>query len=121
MKLEGYSAHGDQSDLINWLFEDHRGQTKQALGNVVFLQHGEDMQRNGLANVLTSRAEEWELDMNIVKPGDSEQWFDLERGGEQIADQARRAELESEIQRLQAILTALEGASHRQQEGSLAP
>lgn len=107
--LKGYSAHGDQSDLVNWLFEDHRGQVKQTLGSTVFLQHGDDQARNGLEQAILDRSDAWDLDVRVVKPGDSEQWFDLEVDRTGFHNDLRQEDLEQEISRLQARLLYLKG------------
>lgn len=107
--MKGYSAHGDQSDLVNWLFEDHRGQVKQTLGNTVFLQHGDDQARNGLEQAILDRSDAWDLDVRVVKPGDSEQWFDLEVDRTGFHNDLRQEDLKQEISRLQATLLYLKG------------
>lgn len=105
--LKGYSAHGDQSDLVNWLFENHRGEVKQVLAGTVFLQHGDDRARSGLEKAILDRSDDWSLDVQVVKPRDSEQWFDLESDRAKLHDDLSHEELEKEISRLQAALVSL--------------
>lgn len=110
-KLEGYSAHGDQSNLVDWLFENHRGKEKQAIGQTVFLQHGANPQRRALEGALAQRAADWELDIDFITPDDPTAWYDLERPGKTLHQDARRVELEDQIRRLQTALASLAPAS----------
>lgn len=108
-KLSGYSAHGDQTDLVNWLFENHKGMVKQSLGDVVFLQHGANEQRDALAEAIAARADEWGLDVQVVKPRESDGcWFDLESGGANISRELKRQDIEAAIRRLEHELACLE-------------
>lgn len=110
-RLEGYSAHGDQSDLVNWLFENHRGNLKQAIGQTVFLQHGANPQRRALEDALAQRAADWGLDIDFITPDDPTACYDLERPGKTLHQDARRVELEDQIRRLQRALASLAPAS----------
>lgn len=106
-RLEGYSAHADQSDLVDWMFENHKGILKQSIAPTIFLQHGDDEQRGSLARALAKRADEWKLDVEVLLPDDASQWFDLDRGGASLRVAEKRKELEARIACLQNALATL--------------
>lgn len=111
--LKGYSAHGDQTDLVNWLFENHRGSLRQVLGRTVFLQHGEDRARDALQAALHERADEWGLDLNVVKPRDPARWFDLDMDPVHSGGDLDLEEIKLEIGRLQQALASLKAVESR--------
>lgn len=111
--LNGYSAHGDQTDLVNWLFENHRGSLRQVLGRTVFLQHGDDKARDALQEALYERADDWGLDLNVVKPQDAARWFNLELNQEHPSTDLSPAEIQLEISRLQQALASLKAIELR--------
>jgi len=106
--VEGYSAHADQNDLLNWLVWDRSGVCSLA-AREVFVQHGEDRQRSALATALKQRARAQQLEVLTHLPNDSHQWWSLERSSDSSAvdRDAERARLESEIRILQAQLRAM--------------
>ena len=107
VQLRGYSAHGDQTDLINWLFEEYKGETKQVMGKTIFLQHGEDHARKSLADAITQKAREWDLKANVIQPEDPSQWFNLEYDTDNHQNERRKIELKQKIHLLQEELSAL--------------
>lgn len=109
-RLEGYSAHADQSDLVDWMFENHKGILKQSIAPTIFLQHGDDEQRGSLARALAKRADEWKLEVDVLLPDDASQWFDLDRGGASLRVAEKRKELEARIASLQNALAKLKAA-----------
>jgi len=111
--LKGYSAHGDQTDLVNWLFENHRGNVRQVLGRTVFLQHGESKARNALQEALYERACDWDLDLNVVKPRDATRWFNLDLDQVHPGNDLSPEEIQLEIGRLQHALASLKAVKLR--------
>lgn len=110
-KLEGYSAHGDQADLVNWVFENHRGQIRQSMGKTVFLQHGGNAQRKSLKMALLERAEDWGLDVKVEIPDSASGWYDLDCRDAAGNRRVGRQEIEAQIRLLQKALVA--APSHR--------
>lgn len=106
-QLHGYSAHGDQTDLLNWIFENHKGKIRQVVGDTVFIQHGTDHSRNALADAISQKSHEWDLKVSVIKPDDSSQWFNLEQDVEHMKDEARKVELMQKIRFLQTELAEL--------------
>lgn len=102
-KINGYSAHADQNDLLNWLVWERDGNFNLA-GHTVFMQHGEDRQRQSLAAALTKRAESKNLTVQTNLPEDPLQWWSLEEKSNVIDLEAERARIEAEIQFLQTQL-----------------
>lgn len=76
--IHGYSAHADQKDLVNWVFEDHLGHTKQAMGQTVFLNHGTTRAASALQDALKNRAQEWQLQVDVVTPPSGQGWINLD-------------------------------------------
>lgn len=54
--LNGYSAHTDQNGLLGWLFWSFNGQSKLT-APVVFIQHGDDKQRQALCNAINAKSD----------------------------------------------------------------
>jgi metallo-beta-lactamase family protein len=108
-RLSGYSGHGDQADLLNWLFEHHKGHTWQMIGRAVFLQHGEDYARDVLGDAIEEKAREHDLSAEVVKPKDPSKWFNLEldEGFEKDKGENRAAELEEKIRLYQKELARI--------------
>ncbi|MEQ6888594.1 MBL fold metallo-hydrolase [Halomonas sp. CS7] len=102
-RLSGYSGHADQADLLNWLFEHHKGHTWQMIGRTVFLQHGEDYARDSLGNAIEEKARDHDLSAEVIKPKDPSKWFDLEldEGFDKDNGDNRVAELEEKIRLFQ--------------------
>lgn len=106
--LTGYSAHGDQTDLVNWLFENHKGITKQSLGKAVFLQHGEDHGRDMLEIAINQKAKEWDLNVNVLKPNNPKHWYNLESNPGEMRNEPNQESLLMEIDRVQRLLASLQ-------------
>lgn len=102
-KINGYSAHADQNDLLNWLVWERDGNFNLA-GHEVFVQHGEDRQRQSLAEALTKRAHSKDLTVQTYLPEDPLRWWSLEEKSNVIDLEAERARIETEIQILQSQL-----------------
>lgn len=102
-KINGYSAHADQNDLLNWLVWERDGNFYLA-GSEVFVQHGEDRQRQSLAEALTNRAHSKGLTVRTCLPDDPLRWWSLEEKSNVIDLEAERARIETEIQILQSQL-----------------
>ena len=83
--IKGYSAHGDQSDLMKWVFENN-GRNPGPSGKTVFLQHGDDLNRQALKEALQCEAHRRGLDLQVVTPGDTQEWINLETGGPEDED-----------------------------------
>jgi metallo-beta-lactamase family protein len=97
--LSGYSAHADQSGLLDWIFEV-REDLRPIAGRIVFIQHGGDTQRQQLAKAIKTRANEEGTAVEPISPGDPDVWFDLDRSACEISEEVRLRELEDEIARL---------------------
>nr|WP_284446904.1 hypothetical protein [Fluviibacter phosphoraccumulans] len=101
--MGGYSAHADQSGLVDWLVWEFKGEWKSS-GKVVFIQHGADDQRTALKDAFESQAEEMDLQVRTVLPESGEQWFDLDADGRAVDDLSSEAQIAMEIRRLQEEL-----------------
>lgn len=108
VQLSGYSAHADQVDLLNWIFEEYKGETRQVVASTVFIQHGEDHARNGLASAINHQAHKWDKQVCVYKPNDPSEWFDLECNEINKQDQKCKVELQEKIRLLQKELVDLE-------------
>lgn len=93
VQLSGYSAHADQVDLLNWIFEEYRGKDRQVIAPTVFVQHGENHARNGLASAIKLKADEWDTKVSVNKPNDPSVWLDLECDEVNQQDQQRKDQL----------------------------
>lgn len=107
-KVEGYSAHADQSDLLNWLVWEREDICNLA-AREVFIQHGEDRHRQSLASALSERARARRLVVRTHLPNDAGQWWSLEQtSSTNVVDlDAERARLEKEILELRSRLNAM--------------
>lgn len=99
-KLSGYSAHADQNGLVEWLFWEFKGDWR-ASGSTVFIQHGEDGEREKLSSAIHQRARQLEMLVYTVSPDDQSKWYDLEAGGAKIDRETRKSKLLVEMKRLQ--------------------
>ena len=108
-KLNGYSGHGDQTDLLNWVVHQYK-EKWQVMGRTVFLQHGEDRARDGLLQAINTRLDELDLAAHVIKPNDPSEWFDLELDvvSEEPDREQRKARLEEEVRRLSEELAELQ-------------
>lgn len=107
-RLEGYSAHGDQNDLLSWLVWERDGICNLA-ADEVFIQHGENRQREALADALFERASSRKLVVQTRMPKDPNTWWNLERDSDSVrmAQDVERTRIEREIQALRDQLLAL--------------
>lgn len=97
--LSGYSAHADQTGLIDWILNHHKGE-QRLIGKTVFIQHGGDLQRESLAGAIEARAAMEGVAVQPMAPADPDSWFDLDKGAAEISDEACLREMEDEIARL---------------------
>lgn len=105
-RIAGYSAHADQAGLLDWLFWNFRDNWRATAGTV-FVQHGEDGARAALQAAIGGRAGALGMDVNAIAPDCASTWFDLDAGGAAIQADARRAEIERQMQELQRALGEL--------------
>jgi len=76
-RLRGYSAHADQVDLLNWIFlgrQDGDG----IVAPTLFVQHGDDRQREALHAAILKRAAETSQQIDVVLPNLGDDWISLE-------------------------------------------
>lgn len=76
--IHGYSAHADQRDLVNWVFQTHRGKTRQAMGQTIFINHGVAHASTALKQALQNRACEWSLPVEVSTPSQGQGWISLD-------------------------------------------
>ena len=105
--LSGYSAHADQTGLLDWLFKRYPNELKLA-GRTVFIQHGTDNQRRALRAAAMQRAHELEVPVSVISPDCPNQWFDLDRGALAIGKEQRRRQLTEEFDRIRRELEEVE-------------
>ncbi len=107
-KVEGYSAHADQEDLLKWLIWE-RGNACNLAAHEVFIQHGENRHRQSLAEALSKRAKSRQLDVHTHLPTDACQWWNLEqtKSSSVLDMDSERTRLEREIRDLQSRLCAM--------------
>jgi len=97
--LSGYSAHADQAGLLDWLINVHEGRLRTA-GKAVFIQHGGDVQREGLAQAIAAKAQAEGVAVRSILPDDHTRWFDLDQDACELADADCVRQIEEEIARL---------------------
>lgn len=105
--LTGYSAHADQTALLNWLFKPYPNELKVA-GHTVFIQHGTDNNRRALKDRAIQRAQDSGKRVSVISPDCPLQWFDLDRGGQAIDKEQKRRQLLDDHERIRRELEALE-------------
>jgi len=76
-RLRGYSAHADQADLLDWVFL-RRQDGDGIVAPTLFLQHGEDRERETLRAALLERAAETGQRINVVLPQRADDWVSLD-------------------------------------------
>lgn len=76
-EIKGYSAHGDQEDLLNWALCNAKEGYLPA-GDTLFLQHGDDQNRSALRAALRSKSTELGMELNIQMPNEESGWISLE-------------------------------------------
>ena len=117
--LSGYSAHADQTGLIDWILNRHKDELR-LVGKAVFIQHGGDLQRQGLAGAIEARAAMEGVAVVSMMPADPDVWFDLDKDAVEISDEARLREMENEIARLSRELARRRGAQGQPGNGPIA-
>ena len=110
--LSGYSAHADQSGLLDWIF-DIREDLRRIESRAVFIQHGGDAQRQQLATAIDIRAREEGAAVRSISPSDPDMWFDLELDAVMISEEVRLRQMEDEIARLSREVVKQRSASGR--------
>lgn len=106
--LSGYSAHADQTGILGWIFRRFNDKDYIA-GKTIFLQHGADRERRGLADAIKGRAARDGFDVAVITPDDPTVWLDLETDGRSIARNDQRRRLEDEIAAMQLRLQKMQG------------
>lgn len=104
-RISGYSAHADQRDLLDWLSPCDEMRQGVA-GRTVFIQHGEDREREALARALGERLQRDGREAVVHRPNDPQAWWSLEEAS-QAETQAARQAIESQIADLQRRLNGL--------------
>lgn len=94
-EIKGYSAHGDQEDLLNWALRNAKEGYLPA-GDTIFLQHGDDRNRYALRDALSSKSTELGMELDIQIPVEESGWISLESEG--------RAPVDEDLKKLMAIL-----------------
>ena len=98
-KLNGYSAHADQNGILDWLLWKFNGNWETS-GSTIFIQHGEDGEREKLSQAIHQRAEQLEKQVYTVSPNDQTKWYDLDAGGAVLDKETRKEKLLIEMRRL---------------------
>lgn len=114
--LSGYSAHADQAGLIDWILNHHKGE-QRLVGKVVFIQHGGDLQRQGLAAAIETRAAMAGITVQPIAPADPNTWFDLDRDASELSDEEHLRKMEEEIACLSRELIRRRGLPGRESAG----
>lgn len=104
-RLEGYSAHADQVGLVDWLVGADPSCPYGPIARTAFLQHGNDQDRNALKDAIVERANATGVSLSVINPNDSSRWIELDQEVEDKIARKDRAQILSEIARLQAELT----------------
>ncbi|MAC14070.1 MAG: MBL fold metallo-hydrolase [Alcanivorax sp.] len=76
-EIKGYSAHGDQEDLLNWALRNAIDGYLPA-GDTFFLQHGDNHNRNSLRTALYKKAQELGFNIDVQLPEATTGWISLE-------------------------------------------
>ena len=91
-----------------WIFTRFKDKDYIA-GKTIFLQHGGDREKRGLADAIKARAARDELDVQVITPDYPNVWLDLETDGKIIARDDQRRRLEDEIAAMQQRLIKMQG------------
>ncbi len=75
-RLRGYSAHADQADLLDWVFL-RRQDGDGVVAPTLFVQHGEDREREALRDAIQQRAAQTCQRISVVLPQREDAWFEL--------------------------------------------
>lgn len=98
--LSGYSAHADQTGLVEWAFNAAPGKV-QSVSPMFFLQHGTNERRLELAKALKARAEQDGVDVMVVCPTEGGGWLDLDQGAVEVDRERRRQKLRAQMLELE--------------------
>jgi len=101
-KIDGYSAHADQHDLLDWLIWEYDGHLCLA-GQTVFITHGTNNARRELAQAVQTRGAT--VDVSVEVPTKKHSWYDLDEGRWRSAHRSREA-LEARVAELERLLAA---------------
>lgn len=86
-RLRGYSAHADQADLLDWVFL-RRQDGDRIVAPTVFVQHGEDREREALSVAILQRAAETGQRIGVVLPQRGDAWIALEEITQRVSSMA---------------------------------
>ncbi|WP_445427367.1 MBL fold metallo-hydrolase [Alishewanella sp. HL-SH05] len=75
--LQGYSGHADQKGLLSWLFWKFKSDDWRKTASKVFIQHGDDRNRDKLENAIIEFSIATDCPVKVVKPSNSNNIFDL--------------------------------------------
>ena len=76
-RLRGYSAHADQADLLDWVFL-RRQDGDGVVAPTLFVQHGEDREREALRAAILQRAADRGQRISVVLPQRADAWVSLD-------------------------------------------
>lgn len=76
-ELRGYSGHADQAGLLNWLFWKFKSEDWSKTANEIFIQHGDDRNRDKLENAVNEFSLDAGCPVKVIKPTSSNNIFDL--------------------------------------------
>lgn len=76
-RLRGYSAHADQADLLDWVFR-RRQDGDGIVAPTLFVQHGEDREREALRAAILNRAAETGQQISVLLPRRGDHWVSLD-------------------------------------------
>jgi metallo-beta-lactamase family protein len=115
--LTGYSAHADQTGLLDWVLNHHKDELR-LVGKAVFIQHGGDLQREALAEAMKARVEMEGTTVQAMVPADPDLWFDLDKDASEISDETCLREMEDEVARLSREIARRRGMPGRSSGGA---
>ncbi len=110
----GYSGHADQEGILDWIFHEHRDR-RMMVGKTIFLNHGNNTEREALAAAIRSRAAELGRAPapEVLMPQQSDGWYDLDEG-RWLTGQDSPGDLIGRLERCRTELDAcLEILKHR--------
>ncbi len=126
--VSGYSAHADQSRLVEWAFPKFRDGTRFAIGKRLCITHGDSSSRRALKVALEARAAATQLAVEVRLPRPGAEAIDVASGAPidrdevlgvrrapVVGDSAEHDEREALLRRL-AVLEA-ENAELRRKAG----
>jgi metallo-beta-lactamase family protein len=99
VQLRGYSAHADQTGLLDWLFWKYQERLHVA-GRAIFIQHGGNTQREKLAQAIHERAHAHGIEVDVFQPSIPHDWWNLDDGASIMSAEAEASKIDAEIARL---------------------